>query len=84
MDQLVSLIIIGLSVYGLASLVTSYDGVKDIFLTLRNKYPRSALICTVCLSVWLVLPIYLAVLSGLQLYLIPLAVIGLIIFLEKF
>jgi len=76
-------IITALAVYGLAALVSSYDGAWSVFARLRNKFPNSALHCTVCLSVWLSIPIILlGTYIGLW-FIAPLAIVGVVIFLEK-
>jgi len=76
-------LITALSVYGLASLITGYDGPKGMFLKLRNKYPYSAINCTVCLSCWIALPM---ILTGAYLglaFLAPFAIVGVVILLER-
>lgn len=75
-------IITALAVYGISALVSQYDGYKDSFIKLREKYPRSAFICAVCLSVWLVIPLYLVALLNVWMV-APLAIIGVVILLEK-
>ncbi len=78
-----SFIITALAVYGLAALVSSYDGLYGVFARLRNKYPNSPLHCTVCLSCWLVVPIILlGAFVGIW-AIAPLAVIGVVILFER-
>ena len=76
-------IITALAVYGLAALISSYDGAWSIFARLRNKYPNSPLQCAVCTSVWLVLPIMALSYFGGVIFVVPFAIIGVVILLEK-
>ena len=77
------LIITTLATYGLSSLLTSYDGPFDVFLKLRELFPRSPLECTVCTSVWVSIAFFLVLLLGLGYYLLPLAIVWLVILLER-
>lgn len=76
-------LITALAVYGLAALVSTYDGPGNIFVRFRNKYPNSPLHCTVCLSCWLVTPIILlGVFVGLW-SIALFAIIGVVILLDN-
>ena len=76
------LIVLCLATYGLSSLLTSYDGPGDAFLKLRNKYPRSALKCNVCTSVYVGTVLFFMAWFGLAIFLVPLAIVGFVIILE--
>ena len=75
-------LITALAVYGLSSLLTSYDGLWGMFKTLRDKYPNSALQCTVCTSVWVTVPMMLLAYFCLPLV-VPFAIVGVVIVLER-
>ena len=75
-------LITALAVYGLSSLLTSYDGLWGMFKTLRDKYPNSALQCTVCTSVWVAVPTMLLAYFCLPVVL-PFAIVGVVIVLER-
>lgn len=78
------LIVYILAVYGVSSLLTSYDGLYAVFLRLRNKYPNSALKCMVCTSVWASLVLFIPILLGIGfIILTPLAAIGAIILIKE-
>lgn len=76
-------IITALAVYGLAALVVNYDGAWSIFARLRNRFPNSALHCTVCLSVWISVPIILLGTFVGSWVIAPLAIVAVVILLEK-
>lgn len=81
---MIGFIIYVLAVYGVSTLISDYDGPNNIFYRLRSKYSKSALTCTVCLSVWVALILFIPILLGIgYLVLSPLAVIGGVILLER-
>lgn len=54
-----SLIVVSLSIYALASLLTRYDGLFGIFYRLRKiRALESVLGCAVCTAVWLSIPFF--------------------------
>lgn len=74
---MIELIIAAIATYGVSALIAEYGGPFDIFLRLRQKL--RVLECTVCLSVWLAIPI--SIFSGLDI-IGYLAVIGAVIIIE--
>lgn len=77
------IVIAALATYGLSSLVAYQDGLYGIFLKLRNRYPNSAFVCPVCFSLWLAIPFTLLVYLGFVWLLVPLAIVAVVIILEK-
>lgn len=78
------LIVYILAVYGVSSLLTSYDGLYGVFLRLRNKYPNSALKCLVCTSVYVSVALFIPIILGVgYIVLTPLAAIGAIILIKE-
>lgn len=70
-----------LATFGLAALVTNYDGPLSVFISLRSKY--RVFECTVCLSVWIA-PVILALLALGATWLVwSCAVVGAVILLER-
>lgn len=57
-------IIAVLAVYGLSYLLVKTDGVWGVFYHLRNSGKFKALECMVCTSVWVTIPIFVAVGTG--------------------
>lgn len=81
MTTFITIFITALATLGISSLISQYNGAFDVFQKLRNKFPRSPLTCTVCLSVWVAIP--LSIFTGIG-FIGYLAVIGLIIIEERF
>lgn len=77
------LVIAALATYGISALVTQYDGFGHVFLKFRNSYPKSALTCTVCLSVWVAVIFAAIFWLGWAYILSPLAFVGVVIVLER-
>lgn len=77
------IVIAALATYGLSSLVAYQDGLYDVFLKLRQKYPNSAFVCPVCLSLWVAVPFSILTWLGLTWLLLPIAIVGVVIILEK-
>lgn len=77
------IVIAALATYGMSSLVAYQDGLYDVFLKLRNRYPNSAFVCAVCLSLWLAVPFALIAYLGFAWLLVPFAIVGVVIILEK-
>jgi len=76
-------LITALAVYGLSSLLTSYDGPRSVFDRLRRKFPSSALQCLICTSVWVSVPMMaLAYFAGIV-FVVPFAIIGVVLLLER-
>ena len=80
---MIDFIIAALATYGISSLVTSYDGLYEVFLKLRQKYPHSAFNCPACLSVWFAVIFTLLIYLGFLWLLVPLAIVGVVIILER-
>ena len=76
-----NLLLLSLATYGVSKLITDYDGAFDIFYKLRGKY--KALTCTVCVSFWVAAIFCIVYYLGLTLLLLPLAIVGIVILLEK-
>lgn len=74
---MIEIIIAATATYGVSALVSEYSGPFDIFFRLRQRL--RVLECTVCLSVWLAIPI--SIFSGLDI-MGYFAVIGVIIIIE--
>ena len=76
-------LITALALYGLSALISQYDGPWSVFARLRNKYPNSPLTCTVCLSVWLAIPIILLAVFVGTWSIVMFALVGIVIILEN-
>jgi len=76
-------LITALAVFGLAALITSYDGPGSIFARLRNKYPNSPFHCTLCTATWLIIPIMLLAFFAGMVFVVPFAILGTIIIIER-
>lgn len=82
MEQLLQatmIIQVAIATYGLAVLISDYDGPFDILYSLRGRYYR-LFSCHVCLSFWIAIPISIMTEIGLIGYLTAL---GLVILLER-
>lgn len=75
------LIIYALATYGLSVLLSDYDGPTDIFRNSRGKL--KALECTVCTSVYVALALFVPIALGIGNSLTPLAVVGVVVLLER-
>lgn len=71
-------LITALATFGIAALVANYDGPYGIIARLRSKLTVAQ--CTVCLGVWVAIPLALFTDIGVLGYA---AVIGIIILLER-
>jgi len=76
-------LITALAVFGLSSLLTSYDGAWGVFRKLRDKFPDSFLHCTVCTAVWLSIPIILLGAFVGVWSIAPIAIVGVVIIIER-
>lgn len=74
-------ILAALATFGLAALVSNYDGAFGILLRLRRKF--RVLDCTVCLSTWLALPMLYLTSIGEMTVVLAFAIIGLVIIAER-
>lgn len=72
------LILAVLATFGTSALITNYGGPIGIFIKLRSK--TNVLQCTVCLSVWVAIPI--SIVSGISL-IEYFATLGCVILLER-
>lgn len=79
--MIITIFITALATLGISVIITQYDGPCGIFQKLRSKIPKSPITCTVCLSVWVAIPLSIITEIGLVGYL---AVIGFIIIEERF
>lgn len=70
-----------LATYGISNLLCNYDGPYHLFLKARNKYSNSPLQCVVCTSVYIAFILWLATIASVDLT--PLAVIGLVVLVER-
>lgn len=77
------LVIAAFATYGFSSLGAYYNGLFNVFLRVREKYPKSAFVCPVCLSVWASVVALVVVYLGFAWLLMPLAIVGFVIVLEK-
>lgn len=84
MDKIIDIIILVLATYGLSSLLVDYAGPFELLDRLRKKFTNSPLHCIVCTALWVAICLFiLAFLPGFTNYLIPMAIVGTIIILEK-
>lgn len=75
---MIELLIATLATFGLSALISNYDGPYDVFNKLKSKY--SVFRCTVCLSVWVAIPISILMYLGIVEYT---AIIGAVIIIER-
>ena len=79
---MIELIITALAVYGTAKLFVEYDGYMNVFYKLRQREWLKMLTCVICTSVWLSLAFCIVFWLGWAMWLLPLAIVGVIIILE--
>jgi hypothetical protein len=72
-----------LAAFAISSLLTEYQGPRNYFALLRDKYPQSPLQCLVCTSVYITVLLYVVNSFGVSFHLLPLATIGVIILIER-
>lgn len=75
-----NLLIAALATFGLAALISQYDGPDKMFARLRKRDKSKLTHCPVCLSVWLAIPISILAGIGLVEYI---AIIGIVIIIER-
>lgn len=75
---MIEIIIASLATYGVATLVSEYDGAFNVFTKLRSKLP--ALRCMPCAATWIALPIALFMDIGVMGYL---AALGIVVAMER-
>jgi len=81
MFDFLSVLFTALATFGIATLISQYDGVADVFLRLRSIEPlHNFLSCTVCLSLWISIPFSVANGIGVIGYF---ATVGIVILLER-
>lgn len=78
MDLLVSVIVYGVATYGIATVITDYDGPFGVFDSLRQKFALFR--CSVCLSTWLIVVFWLV--GGLAI-IESLAALGIAVFILR-
>lgn len=74
------LILAILSTYGISTLISEYDGPFNLFVKLRNMDVSKVTSCSVCLSVWIAIPVSIIIGLTLVYYL---SVIGAVILLNR-
>jgi len=77
---MIELIITTLAVYGTSKLLVEYDGYRDVFYKLRSHY--EALQCVICTACWIAVAFAVVFWLGCAMWLLPLAILGVIIILE--
>lgn len=82
MNMLITLLTALLATYGVAKLISNYDGLFNVFLWLRNRDSVIGKLfsCTVCLAVWVAIPVAYFAGFGVMGYL---AIIGSVILIER-
>ena len=73
------IVMVALATYGVATLVSEYDGVFDVFSKLRSNI--KAFRCVPCATVWIAIPIAVIMNVGVIGYL---ASVGISIALDRF
>lgn len=80
---MIELIITALAVYGTSKLLVEYDGYKDVFYKLRQSERLTMLQCVVCTACWVTLAFSVMFWLELAVWLLPLAIVGVIILIEE-
>ena len=80
---MIELLITTLAVYGASKLLAEYDGFMDVFYRIRSIKWLRMLTCVVCTSVWLSLAFSAVLWLGFAAWLLPLAIVGVIILIEE-
>lgn len=78
---MIDLIVASTATFGVSSLVSGYGGPFDVFVRLRKL--SHAFSCTVCLSVWVSVPMLLLTYYGGMFIVSALSIIGVVIILER-
>ena len=76
------LIITALAVYGFSKLLVEYDGFMDVFYRIRSTDWLKMLTCVVCTACWAAVAFAVVFWLGWAMWLLPLAIVGIIIFIE--
>lgn len=76
-------IIFSLAVYALSHILAYESGPFGVLDKLRKRFPKSALTCAICTSVWVATVLFVVIAVGYGLYLAPLSAVGIVILLEK-
>lgn len=79
---MIELIITALAVYGTSKLLVEYNGYKDVFYKLRQSERLTMLQCVVCCSVYVALAFSIIYWLGWAMWLLPLAIAGIVIMIE--
>ena len=79
---MIELIITALAVYGTSKLLVEYDGYMNVFYKLRSVQSLTMLHCVVCTSVYVALAFSIIYWLGWAMWLLPLAIVGIIILIE--
>ena len=69
--------------FAVSSLLTEYEGPKNVFALLRERYPRSALKCLVCTSVYISIVFFIISQYVSADYFQPLSMVGIFILIER-
>lgn len=80
---MIELIIYALAVFGVSILLTTYAGPWGFLGKLRKRFPNSPLECPTCTSLWIGLILFPVLILGFGYYLSFLAVVGVVILLER-
>lgn len=80
---MIELIITALAVYGTSKLLVEYDGLMDVFYRIRSIKWLKMLTCVVCTSVYIALAFSIIYWLGWAMWLLPLAILGVIILIEN-
>lgn len=83
MTEIINIIVVALATFAVSALISTYDGPGHIFLHLRSRFPDSPMHCTVCMSIWIAIPFSIVFILGWTYGLMPLAIVGAVILLER-
>lgn len=79
---MIQLIITALAVYGTSKLLVEYDGYMNVFYKLRSVQSLTMLHCVICTACWVALAFAVVFWLGWAMWLLPLAIVGVIILIE--
>lgn len=79
---MIELIITALAVYGTSKLLVEYDGYRDVFYKLRLSERLTMLHCVICTACYVSLAFSVIFWIGWAMWLLPLAISGVIILIE--
>lgn len=80
MFDVIDIVLPALAAFGISALISQYDGLSGVLQRVRLNRLRRLASCTVCLSVWVAIPISIvANLSVIEYF----ATLGFVILLER-